>query len=432
MTFRKLISLKESSFFKNKERRQKRRSIADYILTHSVILPNEAVISDGDRIDFEFTVSTGSGRALSAGVGATVGAGWQAAVAAGAHAGAAAAQGLAGAAHGAAGAHFGAQELQVGAHFGAQGSHFGAQGSQEVQANRSANRPPKGRNSQHALRGSQLATGAHFGAQGLQELQAGAPHPHFGAAGEHFGAQGLQELQAGAPQPQELFRQLAAVKTLKKLIRFFPGYQSSTIPQLTSQRAIGAQGLQDGAQVAGAQVAGAHVAGAAGAASAGAASASAGVGAAAGAQEDGAQAAFAPQKAQFSFPQRFPTVQGSQGLQDLHAGAPQPQAGAAGAHFGAHGSQTGPHFGAQGLQELHAGAPQPHFGAHGSQQSEPNRQFKMPRFFPGYQSLLQAGFSYVQRGWYNGARHGLTQGLQPILLQQQAFAGLPQFEQAGC
>ena len=119
-------------------------------------------------------------------------------------------------------------------------------------------------------------------------------------------------------------------------------------------------------------------------------------------------------------------------MQELHAGAPHPQAGAAGADFGAQGLQTGPHFGAEELQELHAGEPQPHFGAQGSQQSEPKRQFKMPRFFPGYQSLLQAGFSYVQRGWNNGARQGLAQGLQPTLLQQQALAGLPQFEQAGC
>ena len=285
----------------------------------------------------------------------------------------------------------------------------------------------------------------------MQVLHFGAPQPQAGAAGAHFGAQGLQALQVGAPQPQELFRQLAAVKTLRKLIMPFPGYHSSTIPQLTSQRAIGAQGLQDGAQVAGAQVAGAQVAGAAqgeqvagaqaatGAGSAGAAGAasgaapgSAGVGAAAGAQEEGAHAAFAPQKAQLNFPQRFPTVHGSQqGLQDLHAGAPQPQAGAAGAHFGTQGLQTGPHFGAQGLQELHVGAPQPHFGAQGSQQGEPNRQPRMPRFFPGYQSLLQAGFVYVQRGWNNGAKQGL-QGLQPTLLQQQALAGLPQFEQAGC
>ena len=393
------------------------------------MLPNEAVlISDGDRIDFELTESFGSGRIVfGAGVGAASEAGWQATVAA-AQAGEAAAQGLAGAHFGAqvAGAHFGAQELHAGAHFGAQGlqagAHFGAQGSQQLQPNRSANRPPKGRNSQQALRGSQLATGAHFGAQGLQALQ------------------------VGAPQPQELFRQLAAVKTLRKLIMPFPGYQFSTIPQSTSQRAIGAQGLQDGAQVAGAQVAGAQVAGAqvagaqaaAGAGSAGAAGAasgaapgSAGVGAAAGAQEEGAHAAFAPQKPQLNFPQRFPTVQGSQGLQELHAGAPQPQAGAAGAHFGAQGLQTGPHFGAQGLQELQVGAPHPHFGAQGSQQGEPNRQPRMPRFFPGYQSLLHAGFSYVQRGWNNGAKQGL-QGLQPTLLQQQALAGLPQFEQAGC
>ena len=384
------------------------------------MLPNEAVlISDGDRIDFELTESFGSGRIVfGAGVGAASEAGWQATVAA-AQAGEAAAQGLAG-------AHFGAQGLQTGAHFGAQGlhagAHFGAQGSQQLQPNRSANKPPKGRNSQQALRGSQLATGAHFGAQGLQVL--------------HF----------GAPQPQELFRQLAAVKTLRKLIMPFPGYQFSTIPQSTSQRAIGAQGLQDGAQVAGAQVAGAQVAGAqvagaqaaAGAGSAGAAGAasgaapgSAGVGAAAGAQEEGAHAAFAPQKPQLNFPQRFPTVQGSQGLQELHAGAPQPQAGAAGAHFGAQGLQTGPHFGAQGLQELQVGAPHPHFGAQGSQQGEPNRHPRMPRFFPGYQSLLHAGFSYVQRGWNNGAKQGL-QGLQPTLLQQQALAGLPQFEQAGC
>ena len=431
------------------------------------MLPNEAVlISDGDRIDFELTESFGSGRIVfgaGAGAGAASEAGWQATVAAGAQAGEAAAQGLAGAHFGAqglqVGAHFGAQELQAGAHFGAQGSqagaHFGAQGSQQWQANRSANRPPKGRNSQQALRGSQVATGAHFGAQGLQALQAGAPHPQAGAVGAHFGAHGLQELQVGAPHPQGVSRQRAAVKTLRKLIMPFPGYHSSIIPQLTSQRVTGAQGLQQGAQVAGAQVAGAHVAGAAqgeqvagaqaatGAGAAGAASTgatgaastgaaeSAGVGAAAGAQEEGAQAALAPQNPQLNFPQRFPTVQELQGSQVLHFGAPHPQAGATGAHFGAQGLQTGPHFGAQGLQELHAGDPQPHFGAQGSQQGEPNRQHKMPRFFPGYQSLLHTGFSYVQRGWNNGAKHGLAQELQPTLLQQQALAGLPQFEQAG-
>ncbi len=416
------------------------------------MLPSEAVlISDGERIDFELTESFGSGRiAFGAGVGAASEAGWQAtlaagATAAGAQASAAAAQGLAVAHFGVqglqVGAHFGAQGLQTGPHFGAQGlqelhagvpqPHFGAQGSQQLQANRSANRPPKGRNSQQALRGSQLATGAHFGAQGSQVLHFGAPQPQAGAVGAHFGAQGLQELQVGAPHPQGVFRQLAAVKTLKKLIMPFPGYHSSTIPQLTSQRVTGAQGLQEGAQVAGAQVAGAAQgeqvagaqaatgAGAAGAASTGAAG-SAGVGAAAGAQEEGAQAAFAPQKPQLNFPQRFPTVQELQGSQVLHFGAPHPQAGAAGAHFGA-----------QGLQELHAGDPQPHFGAQGSQQGEPNRQHKMPRFFPGYQSLLQAGFVYVQRGWNNGAKQGL-QGLQPTLLQQQELAGLPQFEQAGC
>ena len=222
----------------------------------------------------------------------------------------------------------------------------------------------------------------------------------------------------------------------------FPGYHSSTMPQLTSQRVIGAQGLQElqvgapqqhfGAQVAthlgvqgsqtgvqqGEQLTGSQAAatgaGVAGAGSA--ASGSAGVGAASGAQPAGAQAAFAPQNPQLSFPQRFPTVQGPQG-----------------SHFGTQGSHFGAqHFGAQGSQELHVGAPQPHFGAQGSQQGEPNRQAKMPRFFPGYQSLLHTGFSYVQRGWNNGARQGLAQGSQPTLLQQQELTGLPQFEQDGC
>ena len=165
---------------------------------------------------------------------------------------------------------------------------------------------------------TRLATGAHCG----------APHPQAG-----FGSQGLQELQVGAPHPQGVSKQRAAVKTLKKFIMFFPGYQSSTIPQSTTQRVVGAQGLQEGAQVAGAQVAGAQVAGAqvagaaqgeqvagaqaavgasaagatsaggTGASSAGAAFGSAGVGAAAtgaGAQAAGAQAALAPQNPQLN------------------------------------------------------------------------------------------------------------------------------------
>lgn len=158
-------------------------------------------------------------------------------------------------------------------------------------------------------------------------------------------------------------------------------------------------------------------AGSAGAGSAGVGTAAIGAaptGAQAGAQAAGAQAAFAPQKPQLNCPQRFPTAHGlaahgctvAQGFTQgfTQAGAAQPQAGAGVAQTGAHGL-------AQGLG--------------------PKMQLSKYRFLPGYQLPLQAGASYVVRGWNKGFRHGREHGWQPTFWQQQELIVLPQVEQLG-
>ena len=256
-----------------------------------------------------------TGATVGAAAGAIAGAGAQAIVAAGAQPAGAE---QTGANFGAQGLHLGAQGLQTGAHLGAQGLHLGAQGlqSKQWQANKSANRPPKGRNSQQVDRGaSQVATGT----QGL----------HLGAQGLQTGAQFVAGVQVVLTHELQISLQAASKRREAAMHRnvsttFFPGYHSPTIPQSISQRKTGAHGLhalhagapqpQEGAgwqdagahvagaaQVAGAQDAGAHFAGAAqatGAQDAGATAAT--TGAQAGAQAAGAQAAFAPQKPQLN------------------------------------------------------------------------------------------------------------------------------------
>ena len=240
-----------------------------------------------------------TGATVGAAAGAIAGAGAQAIVAAGAQPAGAE---QTGANFGAQGLHLGAQGLQTGAHLGAQGLHLGAQGlqSKQWQANKSANRPPKGRNSQQVDRGaSQVATGT----QGL----------HLGAQGLQTGAQFVAGVQVVLTHELQISLQAASKRREAAMHRnvsttFFPGYHSPTIPQSISQRKTGAHGLhvlhagapqpQEGA---GWQDAGAHVAGAAqatGAQDAGATAAT--TGAQAGAQAAGAQAAFAPQKPQLN------------------------------------------------------------------------------------------------------------------------------------